>query len=365
MKKIGIVTFHRAENYGAVLQAYALQQVIKKNQFDCEIIDYRDESIQRPYRLLYIRNKDFLRNIKDILMSILFFNKNLKRKINFKKFFKHMTLSKKALNPNQIGEYDIYITGSDQVWNTDIVGNLSDIYTLNFLKDNSKKISYAASIGKNAIDKRFIEDFRNKISKINKISVREKEAKMELLKIIKNKEIEVVLDPTLLLDENEWENILNKFNLKSTEQDDILAYYVSPEPEFFKITNELSRKTGLKIIHFGISNKGFNNVYRNVYGENPIEFLNLIKNAKYVVGTSFHATVFSIIFEKKFFVIPHKKTSSRITNLLDKLELSERIINNIDEFNDFNKKINYEAVKLKLKTERKKSLDWLNNAINS
>ena len=101
--------------------------------------------------------------------------------------------------------------------------------------------------------------------------------------------------------------------------------------------------------------------------EGPLKFLELIKNAEYVICTSFHATVFSIIFNKKFFIVPHKKTSSRITTLLNKFGLSDRIVYTLDEFSkqDYNKEINYENVNKKIEEEKEKSINWLKNAINN
>ena len=128
----------------------------------------------------------------------------------------------------------------------------------------------------------------------------------------------------------------------------------------------MTEKTGLKVIHFSKEEHGYKNILKSAYTEGPLEFINYIKNAEYVVCTSFHATVFSIIFNKKFFVVPHRKTGARVTNLLDKLNISNRAVNSIDEFNkiDYDSEINYEEVNSILKKEREKSLEWLNKAIN-
>ena len=364
MKKIGILTFHRAENYGAALQVYALQELVNKNLGECKVIDYRDEYIEKPYSLFYFRDKKIKNIVKDFIKNILYFNKNCGRKMAFNNFLKKINLTESVHDINKCENFDVYIAGSDQIWNTEIVGELSDIYTLNFNKLGARKISYAASIGNSFIEEDMKESYKNKISQIDYISVREEDAKKILCEII-NKEVNVVLDPTLLLKKEEW---LEKINDETKERKKyILAYYVSPDDDFFKITNSLSNKSNLKVINFAQKNKGFKNVLKSAYTQGPLEFIKLIKNAEYIICTSFHATVFSIIFNKKFFVIPHKKTGSRVTNLLDKLGIKNRVCYTLEEFEkiDYNFETDWDAVNKKLEEERKKSIKWLENAINN
>ena len=172
------------------------------------------------------------------------------------------------------------------------------------------------------------------------------------------------MDPTLLLTKKQWENEIK--TLTGNKEKYILAYVVEKDEQYIKIVNNLSEKTGLKIIHFGKTNPGYKNVLKSAYTEGPLEFINYIKNAEYVVATSFHATVFSVIFHKKFFIIPHKKTGSRVTNLLDKLGIENRTFNTLEEFKniDYNFGMNWDNVEERLGKERKKSLDWLEKSIN-
>lgn len=366
MRKIGIITFHSVPNYGAMLQAYALQEKLKSLGFETEIIDYKNAKIENRYKIIDPTNmKTF---IKSIIKLIINPNK-IKRNKVFNKFVKQkLKLSKKYLNERALKkdypEYDVYITGSDQVWNSDITHGVSDIYTLNFGKDDILRISYAASIGKSEINNKDKNDFSEKLKKIDKISVREEDGKNILNNII-NKDINVVLDPALLFNKKEWEEKI-KLNVENKEKY-IVAYVLSPDEQYIKIVNDLSEKTGLKVVHFGIKNPGYKNVLKSAYTEGPLEFVNYIKNAEYVVATSFHATVFSIIFNKKFFIVPHKKTGARVTNLLDKLEIKNRTFNSLEEFKniDYNFETDWEKVNKNLEIEREKSLQWLENAINS
>lgn len=369
MKKIRIITFQNANNYGALLQAYALQLKLSEN-YNVEIIDYRNKIIEKPYKIININTENFIKFLRSIIKSIIFYIPNAKRYNNMNKFrTKNMRLTKEVYYNEQDFKLhpilaDIYITGSDQVWNSDITIGLQDSYTLNFGNEKINRISYAASLGNIKIDKANKNSYTTKISRINHISVREEKAK-EILNELIEKRIDVVLDPTMLLTKSDW---LNKTqNLKEEKEKYILSYFVDPDKEFVKIVNEISENTKMKVIHFSLRKRGIKNILRCAYTDDPFEFVNLIKNAEYVVCTSFHATVFSIIFNKKFWVIPHRKTGSRVTNLLEKLGISDRAVNSLEEFEklDYDKEIDYNKVNKKLDEERKKSIDWLNNAINS
>lgn len=368
MKKIGIVTFHRANNYGAMLQAFALSnKIILDGNRDTEFIDYYNKRIYSGYKVIHPLGKNPVKCMKQLTKDILYFSSNKKRYSSFEKFMNSKyRLSQFYNNDGSLKkakiDYDVLITGSDQVWNPQIVGELSDIYTLNFGKDDMKRISYAASIGDTSVIENNKPDFIKKLSKLDCISVREEDAQKELSKII-DKKIDVVLDPTLLLTKDEWNSELK--NCSRCEEKYILAYVVAPDEEYIKIVNDLSEKTGLPVIHFGLKNPGYKNVLKTAYTEGPLEFVNYIKNAKYVVATSFHATVFSIIFNKKFFIIPHRKTGARVTNLLDKFGIKGRTFSNYEEFKniDHDFETDWNKVESILEIERKKSLDWLKNAI--
>lgn len=369
MEKIGIITFHRAVNYGAVLQTYATQEFLRKNNYNVEIIDYRDRILEAPYRFLQLPKGGIKTKIKKILDDVIFFKKNNRKNKNFQKFVKeNLNLSKTYNNIYKLKQNypkdKIYITGSDQVWNTSIVGCLSDAYTLNFGNEEIKRISYAASIGLSEIDIKYQNEYKEKLKEIDYISVREESAKLILNKLIKRKDIQVVLDPTLLLNKEFWNSKLDRLDKEKEKY--ILVYSVAGNNEYINIANYLSKETGLKIIHFEKMNR-FDNELKNVYSEGPFEFLNLIRGAEYIITNSFHAVVFSIIFSKKFYCVPYKKTSSRIINLLEKLEISQRIVYTLDEFKNkqYDEKIDYDEVNKKLETERKKSTDWLIDAINS
>lgn len=369
MKKIKIITFQNAHNYGALLQAFALQNKLSESN-DVEVINYDNLVIGKIYKIINVHTDNLVKFIKSMVKSFGLYIPNKIRYKNFKDFqTKKIKLTQEVYHTeedfiNRSPEADVYITGSDQVWNSQITEGLQDSYTLNFGKENVNRISYAASIGKSSISKDEEDIYIKKISSIKHISVREETAKKALSELIENP-IETVLDPTLLLTKDEWEE--NIKDIKKEKEKYILAYVVEPDEEYIKIANELSENKKIKIIHFSLRKRGLKNILKCAYTVGPLEFVSLIKNAEYVICTSFHATVFSIIFNKKFFVIPHRKTGSRVTDLLKKLNIDNRAINTIEQFKkvDYDQEIDYENVNKILEKEREKSLNWLNNAINN
>ena len=360
MITVGIVTFHRAHNYGAILQVFALQTKLKELGYDVKVIDYKNEAIDRQYKLIRLNRGCIKEDLK-------YFTINQKRFRIFKKFIKNNLELSKEYSLDELKsnppKYDVYITGSDQVWNIKLVKALDDIYTLNFGDNNVKRISYAASIGNSDISKSEENEYKNKLNRMNFISVREEKAK-ELLEPILNRKISVVLDPTLLIPSYKWDEFIPKE--KIIKEKYILTYVVEENLEYRKIIKELCKRTGLKVICF--ERKKYiddDNVISNEYFRDPFEFVNLIKYAEYVVTTSFHATVFSIIFNKKFVVIPHIVTGNRVSNLLEMLRIKDRAVTTLNEFKNINidKEDNYEEINKILEDERSKSIEFIKSSI--
>lgn len=365
-KKIGIITFHNAHNYGAVLQTYALQKIVSKEN-DAQIINYKNKAIENAYKLFRINRNNILTFFKSIVGDILFFNRDKKRYNCFNSFINNNFNMTREYNSydslkNNPPKLDIYITGSDQVWNYDISRDV-DSYTLNFGNSNVKKISYAASIGEDKLCENYLNKYKDNIKKLDFISIREETSKQYLEKII-GKEITVTVDPTILRTAEEWNDDLKDLKNEINEKY-IFAYIVEENEEFYKIINYLSQITGYKVIHTGRRNKKIKNILANAYTKGPLEFVNLVKNAEYIVATSFHATVFSILFHKNFWVIPHLKTGGRVRSLLNTLNLTDRSVATLEDFlnRDYKSKINYDKIDRLLEKQRKESKEWLKKAI--
>lgn len=343
-KDIGVLTFHSSQNYGAVLQAFALT---KKLGLKSEVIDYYSKSVY-SYDSPISVNKYGKITIKNILKTIYKFPYNLIRLIIFDNFREnYLPISERIYNKKELEDiskkYKVIVTGSDQVWNSDITKNDSDLYYLNFSAD-AKKYAYAASLGKND----FNDIEKNIISNIGqnytKITVREEKLQKNLQKL--KVESEVVVDPTLLLTKNEWLEIASK---KKIQQDYIFVYLLEETKEIIEVVNEASKKYNLPVVHLG-KKKLFDNVLLNDYKMSPADFLSLINGAKYVITNSFHGTVFSLIFNKKFISVPHTTRSVRQENLLERINLKERLTKNVEELQKNYEDVNFDKL-------RKRSLE--------
>lgn len=306
--KIGILTFCNANNFGAILQAFAMQNYLKNNfMYDVEFINLRFNKNECDNQNVCKKKKIYI------------WEKLMEKYTNykFKKFKKsYMIINKDVIyGDSDIRRhklnYNLYIVGSDQVWNTDIT-NKTKSFFLDWVNNN--KISYAASFGKSNINEIEEKLIKEELVKFNRISVREKEAKEHIEKSIK-RNVSLVCDPVFLMSSREWINILKIKNYKNREKY-IFVYYMEPSIELQEKINFIKKETGLKVKYLcGGINKIANVKHEKKQG--PKEFLEKIYNAEFVVSNSFHAIAFSIIFEKKFIAVSHSKWNSRLENLLE------------------------------------------------
>lgn len=361
MKKIrtATITFHKAINYGAILQTYALQQSILNLGIDNDVINYDCKSISNEYKLIKIKS------IKSFIKSLMTLKKCYYKKNKFKLFIKKYIIltnpvTKDILKSEDFNNrYDFFITGSDQVWNYEIT-NLDDAYFLNFVKDEKKIKSYAASFGIGCIPENLRLKYKNYLKRFSSILVREKTG-AKLIENLIDKKVNVVLDPVLLLNKNEWNKIVAKTKFDDIRDKYILVYMRTPYIKLF--AENLSIKYKMPIFNIeDLILKNKNKVGNTESELGPEEFIGAIKNAKFVVTTSFHAVVFSIIYNKDFFINNIDKTkenrSSRQKDLLDLLEIEDREIFNHDDDTDF-VPIDWNNVNKKLEIERNKSINEL------
>lgn len=330
--KVGITTFHRARNYGAVLQTYALQKALENLNIESDVIDYRENAIDLNYKLLSKKSaKKFIRDIA--YFPIL--NKKYKKIENFVN--NNIKLSeKKPTNLEELkkleNDYDTFITGSDQVWNYRLT-KWDEGYFLNFVSNNKKKNSYAASFGLNEIPEKEKEKYKMMLKDYNYISVREEQG-TKIVKNLINNEVTQDVDPTLLIRKNEWESIAKL----PKEKDYILIFVMQKNKSIFEFAEKLAQKTNCEIIYIADSlKKRIKGKYK--YTVSPEEWLGYFINAKYVITNSFHGLAFSINLNKEFFLemqVPPATGNSRLETLLDRFNLRDREIincenNHIDE----------------------------------
>lgn len=365
-KKIGAITFHSSYNHGSCLQAYALQKYITSTflNVDYSIINFRTKR-QKDYYTL--RDKNIL---KRIVKRLILIGQTRKIKERFKKYENfianrlQVTEEYETINDLRKAnfDYDIYLSGSDQIWNLAPL-DFDWAYYLEFCH-NAKKISYAASFGQN--EQSLSEQQRIRIRKdlddYDFISIREK-GSAENIKKITGKNPSINIDPTLLIKKEEWSKLAGD---KNVGEKYIFLYDVKESKEAYEVANKLSKKLGLPVIIVRESAR-LHHVYRNFikrYDAGPVEFLNLIKNAELVVSSSFHGTVFSIIFQKPFFAIDNGK-DKRLNDLLENTGLEDRRVTsqNIDDKYSGIFDIDFSKSEKYIKQERENSKLYLRNAL--
>lgn len=269
-------------------------------------------------------------------------------------------VDKKIINSDKFNnDYDIFITGSDQVWNYELTNDSA--YMLDFVKNSEKKRSYAASFGIDKIPFNLVDLYRTYLADFHTILLREKTGK-KIIKNLLNRTENVVLDPVFLLNKQEWDNVVGKTKFENIKNQYIIVYFGTLK--IVEFARYLSKKYELPIIFIsgGFKLKLYGKLNRRL---GPEEFVSAIKNARFVLTGSFHAVVFSIIYNKTFFINIDKNgkaRASRQKDLLSLLQIGDReIINHRDDM-DFTL-IQWEKINKKLDIERKKSLNELKNML--
>ncbi len=370
--KLGIVTFHSAINYGAVLQTYALQEECKNYTEDCYIINYRPRYIEKNYSFFPVRyniNGEKivgLSQFKKLLNNIYNANTFFEKKRKFMTFIENnMNLTPIIKDGKDINNLDFQyiICGSDQIWNPEIAEGLDEIYFGNTGSDNKHiRISYAASIGKKEIKNEYISEFSDLLNGLDYISVREKSS-VNQLKLICDKNIQCVLDPTLLVDKKIWYPFVNK---TITSSKYLLIYRMENNPAIDVLANQISGMLNLSIIEIGPKNLKYFVNHRLISNAGVEDFLSYFYNASFILTNSFHGTAFSIIFNKNFYSILHSNLGVRIKDLLEELQLSDRIISptevNLDYESLFS--IDWNKTNLILEKMKENSINFIQQSIN-
>lgn len=362
--KVDIITRHAIANYGSILQSYASQKIFEKLGYEAEIINYIpfEEKTENLIKT-YIKNSNFWNKnfLTRVTYSVLQKRNIYKMNIRFDEFRKKMlNLTKTEYNnyeqlANNPPKADLYCSGSDQLWGK--IGNQAydKSYFLDFVSNESKCISYASSFGTKEISKELDKNINSLLKKYKGILVREKSAYDYLInKGFSN--TKQVLDPTMLLDREEWEKLCVK-NIEKKPY--ILIYQLHHNKNFNKFVKKIRKKLGIRIIRINTSKYFKFKPGKLVCLPSPNEFLTYIKNAELVLTDSFHGTVFSILFNKNFVDILPSITGTRINSILELFNLENRIINNYDRTEVAKEQINYNSINKKLDSERKKTIKKL------
>lgn len=370
--KIGIITFHNSNNCGSMLESFAMNRIVDLIGFDSEIINYSSEGQQKLYKSLFPWNslKNYIKNILLLPHKKRLDYTNRKYQ-EFKR--KYMSLNSQVIQTEeQVSrlKYDAVIAGSDQIWNVTIE-DYNDVYFLPWVQ-NGLRIAYAPSFGaKNPskYDPKRITKYSDFLNKFDTLSVRENNGQ-KWIKEISGRDAIVVLDPTLLLTIDDYRRLERK-NMKLPEK---YIFFYSPgfDLGICEFVKQVSKKYNLPVITWSAKPFYVKNVWK--YGfklpdyEDPSTYLTLIKNATLVFTTSFHGTIFSSLYHKKFFVLKNGGmygTDDRVISLVDKLKLDKHLIEyNFKEDFNYLTEPDYSEFDIALEVEKKKSLDFLKNSLS-
>lgn len=337
MLRVGIITMHKVQNFGSALQAYALQYVINRMGYESELIDYTYPNMEHcAYQntIVDFRAVGISKMLRIIGSKII--RRLKKQPVNlFCKFYEsyfhcsehaYNTILELKQNPPS---YDIYMTGSDQVWNPTYIG-FDTNYLLDFAPPSSKKVSYAASFATSDIPNPFNCIYSSKLKEYNHISVRE-DAGRNLIKRMTERDAEVVCDPTLLLNKEEWGNIAKRSIFQTSKQYllvYIVGYAYNPYPQIYNYIKRVNDKLNLPIIFINTKIGPLKGKYKviNVPNIGPNEFLYLIQNASFIITDSFHGTAFALNFNRRFISCVKSKNGgdSRIIDLLKNVGAEKR-----------------------------------------
>lgn len=362
--KIGIITQHRVFNYGSVLQAYATQIAIERLGYKAEIIDYFSE--QRTYFRQFCELPEGWRMLspKGVAHILTRLPGNIKKKCVFDHFLKkNVRLTRRKYISHQDlqtfpPDADVYMTGSDQVWNSDYNQGVDPSYFLDFGDEAVRRVSYAASVGMEAIPDHEAEMVKRLLSSYDVITVREISAR-EALQAIGVNNVKVVLDPTLLLCKVDWEKIERRIKRKGYI---LVVILYGEECGIPEIARKISKETGLPIVEL-VWNPLKKRPWKTIYGCSPEEFLGYIHNAQLIITNSFHVTSFAVIYRKKFISVKREMYNSRIESLLSQLGIRERYISPDETEEIMYQPIPYERVEEKLLALQKDSYDILRTMI--
>ena len=370
--KIGIMTYHRAENYGSALQAFALNWFLR-NQLDveAETVDYSSESQQEIYRIYQPE-----RNAMDMFRNIhsLWHHKALKRrKVLFHDFLQANVPMSKFHGDNRqelltaCNSYDAMICGSDQIWNVGCTD-----YDSSYMLDGvtAPRIAYAPSLGVASFTEDKCSDFKRCLPSFTALSTRETSGAKFLSELL-SRDVEAVCDPVLLLTKEQW---IDQLKLEGDENANrkpyILCYFIGHTAGMREFAQKVSRKTGMRAIVIIKNLRNIGRGFKNELATGPREFLSLLYHSSIIITDSFHAVSFSLIFHKKFWVFVDntdgKRPNSRITNILNLAKLESRILTpeNCNPTN-CNSPIDFSYSDKQLSEFRNQSVAFLKNSIDS
>ena len=355
MKKAYTVTYCEWSSFGSILQSLGLQKTLSKLGVEGRILKDTNQP-DNKYK------STPLKSINPKAILIWFFKHLIKNKTK-KTYNDNLVFMQDNIKIEYAGSYEnilsnppkanFFIAGSDQIWHPDLC---KPLFFLDFVRDKTPRISYAASMGKTTVSENKEPVFSKLIKNFDSISVRESDT-APIISSYCNKEKNVNIDPTFLLSAEEWRKYQSEYKIKEPY---ILVYSIYWNSSLNKQLKDLSKKTGLKI--YSISS-GLDKVYANkkLYDVNVAEFLWLIDNAQYVITSSFHGVAFSTIFNKHFSAVINPQLPSRIKSLTDLLSIP---IIDISQLAEKSETFDYKTINKNIEYEKIKSIEYLSKELH-
>lgn len=364
--KVCVITLHRVFNYGSVLQAYASQKVIEKTGVNVEVIDYI--SPQRTNKRLFFQVPKGYKKANRVKICAYIMARMpsiLQKKKTFGGFIKRniRLTHHKYITPEAIRqtppEADVYVSGSDQVWNSQYNEGIDDAYFLGFVPQEKRKISFASSFGKNSLEEFELERTGEYLSTYHRLSVREDVA----VKICEDLGLDAVciIDPTLQLSCDEWLKIASDRIIK--EPYVLLMTLYSEDNGATDYARKIADDRGIKVVKLCWDIRKPSKVDIILTHRKPEDFLSLFAYADFIVTNSFHGLAFCINLHKQFIVVPRKEFNTRIESLLRLTGLEKRLVSDIEQCDICHQAIDYDPIEVVLDNERKKAMDFLVEAL--
>lgn len=359
---------HRGANYGSALQTYALSQAIEHLGYKAIVLDYIPQRIKFRNLFLALLKKIFslstsfrerytsFRGLLELISNTCTYGRFFRRELS-------MTRSYYSVEEIEMANLkaDVYMTGSDQVWNSTYNQGIDRVFFLDFLSEEAKRVAYAASFGKTELEEWEKDITKTLLNRYSAISVRESSA----LKILESIDIHTgvnVLDPTLLLSKADWQKRCPRLKAKDKY---LLIYSVEPEKQqIIKIAREIADKLNLKVYMVEWGFKAYTGVDKMICNIDPLKLMSYFLNADYVVASSFHGTAFSVNLNKPFISVSPKRFNTRAQSLLGLVGLTERLVT-YESFSlkEALKSIDYVVVNGVLERERVESMKYLKSVV--
>ena len=378
MKRVGIVTYY-GENYGGMLQAYALQRYVKDLGYECKIISndfiYANNAPADKKKLMVNKLKVFVKNPFKYLKRRHAMRSHLSERALKSAYFRdflnknieidhtgYSTYEQYVENPPK---YDVYLSGSDQIWNPNLYSK-SGYYFSDFAPEGSTRISFASSVGVSTVTDEQAAFMKQYLDKMDVISTRETDGS-KIVSEITGKDVRTVIDPTLLLNGEQWSEIASK---PLIDKPYVFCYLFGERDYISKVKEQVKKLTGLELVCIPYVAREMGGDDTKIFEAGPAEFVSLIKNAELVLTDSFHATAFSINLKTPFLSLCRfaksdaKSMNSRLSTILSLVGLEDRLINENDNITkEMLFDIDFEKAHVRLNERRKEDVEFLKNAI--